>query len=826
MKKNLNSLKINLLSILLVSIPAFSANYFVDNNNKYPTIGRGEGVAIGESSTAPKEYNVAIGKGSTISYSNGDSNVDGDVAIGKAYIDNYLSQGGSVAIGYNARVENRAGGVENYFLFGQSTPFIRRTGFFSFLNSNANPEKLIGSVAIGNNTFARSGSVMIGSNKYKGKIADISDYDTGHKNNQVYNALVYSTTVGSNSINSGAFSTNYGAYNAITSDYYLNGSEKAAKNFGSVINGSFNSIESYNGGEYSGIASSIVGTTNKISNSNGALIYGAGNEIENSYEDLSNLYNYMVGNPVFGAEGQNKDVKDFTDSLRLALSNDNSPNSGSTGIFGGGNKASYTYLTSIIGVKNKINGEVNKISSNNLAIGFKNTQINSSHIDTIGSFNKVNNSENIIINGNNHNITEGSRDSVFIGFNSTEGTDIGTVKNEANNIFAIGNDIKASVDNSVFLGSKSSYAVSNYNLEDKSENGSLENIIRSIGNGEYKLKYKGYLEKYAGKISDGIVSIGYEGHERRLQNLAAGLISDGSTDAINGSQLYHYIKEQGFYFKNGENSPVFIKLGDTINFLGTNPITIGIQAGNTTIPSQPTTTPSQPTTNPNQTGTTTVTIGADVYTKSEINDKLDNKVDKSDIHSLTSEELVVENGESSFYGTKDIKLSIKDGSIVENKLSKEVQEKINKKVDASIINNNYYEKAEIDSKLITLSGGVSNAMAMSSLPQIINNGKYLNQIAAGYSTYGGVHSIALGLSGTNEKENIVYKVQGSLSTKGNVGFGVGLGYQFIERKTTENSYEEEIYKLKEENKTLREKMTESINNLIKEIEILKKQIKK
>ncbi|WP_420483149.1 ESPR-type extended signal peptide-containing protein, partial [Burkholderia cepacia] len=44
---------------------------------------------------------------------------------------------------------------------------------------------------------------------------------------------------------------------------------------------------------------------------------------------------------------------------------------------------------------------------------------------------------------------------------------------------------------------------------------------------------------YAGSgASGGILSVGKVGSERRIQNVAAGLISGTSTDAINGSQLY------------------------------------------------------------------------------------------------------------------------------------------------------------------------------------------------------------------------------------------------------------------------------------------------
>ena len=43
---------------------------------------------------------------------------------------------------------------------------------------------------------------------------------------------------------------------------------------------------------------------------------------------------------------------------------------------------------------------------------------------------------------------------------------------------------------------------------------------------------------FAGTNPQSVVSVGAEGKERQLVNVAAGAISQTSTDAINGSQLY------------------------------------------------------------------------------------------------------------------------------------------------------------------------------------------------------------------------------------------------------------------------------------------------
>ena len=86
------------------------------------TPGAGSGVAVGTGSNAPKAENVAIGKDATISYSGGVGMPStGDIVIGnKARTNNYIDQGGGIAIGSNSFVENMVGGLERSFDFNQA----------------------------------------------------------------------------------------------------------------------------------------------------------------------------------------------------------------------------------------------------------------------------------------------------------------------------------------------------------------------------------------------------------------------------------------------------------------------------------------------------------------------------------------------------------------------------------------------------------------------------------------------------------------------------------------------------------------------------------
>ena len=397
--------------------------------------GAGNGVAYGTGSNAPKVENVAIGNNAKIGYSSGASAATGDIVVGKdANINNYASQGGSVAIGKNAKIENMAGGVEASFALGQTT---YSGNLFSSARMPADPTKVVGSVAIGDNTFARTGSTMIGSHNYKGDLGDTT-VDTATTRTYALNA--YATTVGANSFSNGAFTTNTGTYNIISSEYNGGRLANPVKNFGSTINGSLNSIESQTANSYyAGIANSIVGTANRTFNSNGSLIMGAGNEITNSVASIS-------GAPDDGGNS----AKELAETLRTAVKDANG--GGATMALGGGNKADYTLRTSMIGINNTVTGTNGAKSADNLVMGVGNTASNVQHLTAIGSKNTVSDANNTVIVGDNRKVT-GANNSVIIGSSDAETT---TTVNDA---VAIGHNTEVSAEGGVALGSKSKATV-------------------------------------------------------------------------------------------------------------------------------------------------------------------------------------------------------------------------------------------------------------------------------------------------------------------------------------------------------------------------------
>ncbi|MFR3528544.1 ESPR-type extended signal peptide-containing protein [Dialister invisus] len=456
--------------------------------------GNGPGIAIGTGSSAPKVENVAIGQGAGIGYSNGASAATGDVAIGNgANINNYASQGGSIAIGKNAKVENMAGGGEASFAFGQTT---FSGSWLSLARIPADPTKVVGSVAIGDNTFARTGSTMIGSHNYKGALGDTT-VDSASTRTDALN--VYATTIGANSFSNGAFTTSTGAYNIISGDYNGGRSSNAVKNLGATITGSLNSIESKTGSYYSGIANTVSGVANRTFNSNGSLIYGAGNEITNSYTPLYDT-------PKDGGSS----AKAFADKLRKSVRD--SKSGGATLAIGGGNKADYTQKTSIIGVNNTVTGTSGSLSTFNSITGYNNTATNVNHVSVIGSENNVTNTNGAVVFGDKRTLT-GADGSVVIG-SSQNGTST-SVKNAV----AIGSEANVTKEGGVALGAGSVASV------DKGAAG------YDPGTGTNSTDTSSVWKSTQAAVSVGDTS---KGITRQITGVAAGT---NDTDAVNVAQL-------------------------------------------------------------------------------------------------------------------------------------------------------------------------------------------------------------------------------------------------------------------------------------------------
>lgn len=449
--------------------------------------GAGSGVAIGTGSSAQKDGVVAIGKGAHTNYAGGSgyANVNGDVVIGEnATTHSYYDQSGSVAVGKNAYVENTIGKQDKFFAFNQTN-----FNSFGFGSLPQKPDKVVTGVAIGDNTYVRSGGTMVGSHNYRGKIGDITVNTDTYAEKRKAGLGVYSTTLGSNSFTNGTVATTTGALNVISSNYDGNNIANATRNFGATINGSLNSIESATAANnYSGIGNAVVGTANRTYNSNGSLIFGAGNEITNSVTDIDAS---AITPTAFGGPSS---VTKLSETVRNLVKDNKS--GGSTLAIGGGNKADYTQLTSITGVNNTVTGTAGNVAKLNSVTGYNNT---------------ITNASNNIVMGNDHIVTADNTIAIG-GLSSSETRSVA-------NTTTIGYDAKASVEGGVALGYKSNATV------DKGAAG-------------YDISTKAASTDTSStwKATAAAVSVGDVANDvtRQITSVAAGT---NDTDAVNVAQL-------------------------------------------------------------------------------------------------------------------------------------------------------------------------------------------------------------------------------------------------------------------------------------------------
>lgn len=124
------------------------------------------------------------------------------------------------------------------------------------------------------------------------------------------------------------------------------------------------------------------------------------------------------------------------------------------------------------------------------------------------------------------------------------------------NAMALGDHSTAAVANSVALGHDSVAASNTFNDSSdhatfKADDGSDSNVTFQAG--------------FANN-SGGAVSVGKAGFERQIQNVAAGRLSNTSTDAVNGSQLYAVLNNSGFNVLQNNDYKARINNNNVVNF--------------------------------------------------------------------------------------------------------------------------------------------------------------------------------------------------------------------------------------------------------------------
>ncbi|WP_237610774.1 YadA-like family protein [Actinobacillus pleuropneumoniae] len=217
--------------------------------------------------------------------------------------------------------------------------------------------------------------------------------------------------------------------------------------------------------------------------------------------------------------------------------------------------------------------------------------------------------DNAIALGNNATVT--ANNALALGLNSVAYSDnaivLGTTsKATGSHAVAIGTGASAYRQNSIAMGKDSStggdFAVA---LGD-SANAAAENTLAlgknavadkkdsvALGNNAYtgdviateSATLAGQVYEFAGKAPIGTVSVGNQGNERTITNVAAGRISSTSTDAINGSQLYAVseVASRGWNIQANGDTASQVAPGATVQFIDGTNIDITRDGNNITI---------------------------------------------------------------------------------------------------------------------------------------------------------------------------------------------------------------------------------------------------
>lgn len=428
-------------------------------------------------------------------------------------------EGQSIALGKNAHAYMQGGSKAQLMLFGM--------------------KKAAGAIAIGEGSEALSQSIDIGNRTYTGDMGDvtISKYGNGGSGSGVASVLL-----GTNSYTGGTLSTLIGDYSIMSTSYPNGNSAAYTQNAGAVSIGAFNSIESATStNTTSGIANSIVGLANRTQNANGALIYGAGNEITNSIATAS-------------APGYGSSAKAAANDLRQSVK---SNPGGAALAIGGGNKIDKSIRTQTMGVNNEVTGslyhedatyeeflghkfesspEVNEYSSQyNMVDGYNNKVSNTNNAYVIGTNNtilgktfsadtkdgtlskadrtKAKESDNLVIIGDNHTMDKDVKNNIVIG------TSDKALTTSVSNAVLLGHNADVQNDGGVAVGDGSVAAT------DKG----------AVG---YDLKGEDHSADTTGtwKSTAAAVSVGNKKKNltRQITNVAAGT---EDTDAVNVAQL-------------------------------------------------------------------------------------------------------------------------------------------------------------------------------------------------------------------------------------------------------------------------------------------------
>ena len=158
------------------------------------------------------------------------------------------------------------------------------------------------------------------------------------------------------------------------------------------------------------------------------MVFGAGNEVTNSVDNIADPMSLLTNSP-----------KELAEKLREGIRRNDS--GGAVLAVGGGNKADYAYRSQLVGVGNTLTGTAAEKAAYNLLNGYKNTGTNVSGVTVIGTNRTVSNAKDTIVMGSSAGgITTTASKAVILGSEANAEKDGGV---------ALGADSVASVDKDI-----------------------------------------------------------------------------------------------------------------------------------------------------------------------------------------------------------------------------------------------------------------------------------------------------------------------------------------------------------------------------------------
>ena len=487
------------------------------NNDGASTTGAADAMAIGPNATATSAKAVAIGN-------NVSASGKGSIALGKA--DNPATST-TVAAGGNTSANPHVTSAEG-----------------------------VNSVAIGTSAIAQTDNSVAFGTRASVYTSDMTDKTTGTtmKVGQQSIAIGYQAeTRNSNATSIGSDAKAYSnGSTAIGHGAYAQGTDSAVIGTFSTANGASSGILGKNN-TINGSNTYAVGSENNVNGNWGAVTY-------------SGLYGSKnIVNPVSDTSGN---TKHGMDSLSIT---------GNSNTIGQGSYSDTVQNISILGNSNSVTG----------ASGDEANAGTTANITVIGGSNTVTGRDGSGSDDMGKTWNQLTRTTV-IGYGNTVNQATATTSLADTQI--LGNDVTATLGNSVYLGTGS--AAKNANVADVAtltdaekaavdalDTTGMTDTEKAAAQAKAKAAARyvtnlavmkksgttaglqslstdttyddGTRYTYAGSNPTGVITVGKAGSERRIQNVAAGLVSATSTDAVNGSQLYALTRQLRF---GGDNS--------------------------------------------------------------------------------------------------------------------------------------------------------------------------------------------------------------------------------------------------------------------------------